>query len=263
MTGSDAAIRKLTTLLKRLRTQHEPVTPPAVQPEPPDAFDQVVHQLVYSMLLWEASSGQSRAAFKRLRESVVDYNELRVCIADEIGHMLGDRYPLALERALRLRTTLNDLFNRQHAVALAHLKDSPKREARAALDALDGIPPFVAARVALIEFDAHALPCDERLRDLLAKEGVAEDDAPPHEVASWLERHVRHEECLETHLLLQAWSDEHGHPPRREHRRPAPEAKSVENGETARRTPKAVKVAKTIKSDPAKKTSKTKPRTGS
>src|SRR6185295_6840714 len=80
--------KKLAALLKKLKGQHAALEAPGVIPEPPDEFDALVHQLLFSMLLWEASTGQARSAIKRVRDSVVDYNELRVCVPDEVAHVM-------------------------------------------------------------------------------------------------------------------------------------------------------------------------------
>lgn len=224
MTTSEAAARKFASLLRRLKAKHGPLTAPIVLPETPDTLDPAVHQLVFSVLLWEASTAQARNAIRRLRESLVDYNELRVCMADELAAILGEKYPLGHERCMRMRSALNDLFRRKQGLILGTLRDSPKREARAMLESLEGIPHYAAARVFLLDLGGHGIPCDERLRDLLAAEGIVEQSTTPENAASWLEHHVRAEDALETHLLLQAWSDEEGHPPKRE-RRPAVETR--------------------------------------
>jgi hypothetical protein len=209
-------VRKFSTLLRSLKQKHGEVAPPVVTPETPDAFDDLVHELVYSMLLWECSSAQARAAHKRIRDAVVDYNELRVCVPDEISALLGERYPLAAERAVRLRSSLNDIFRREHGVRLAHLAEHGKREARAYLEGIDGLPPFVAARLIVVRLGGHAMPTDERLRDLLADKGILPPQTAVHDAAGWLEHRVKAGDAREAHLLLQAWSDECGRPPRRD-----------------------------------------------
>ncbi len=254
--------KKLNTLLRKLGALHAGLAAPSVMPEPPDEFDAFVHQLIFSLLLWEASTGQARNAMKRLRDSVVDYNELRVCVADEVAHVLGEKYPLGLERSMRLRTILNDVYQRQHNISLKHLADLSKREARHHLEALAGCPCFVAARVCLLQGLGHAIPVDERLRDLLVQEQVLEEGTTAEAAASWLEHHIKAEEALSAALLLQAWSDEHGHPPRRD-KRPivvTPERPPAAAAEA--KSPKAGAKAK-VKSESAAKKSKAKPRSGS
>lgn len=210
MTACEGSTKKLSALLKRLRSKYEPGPEAPIAPEGPDAFDAAVHQLVYSMLLWEASSSQARAALRRLRENLVDFNELRVCMPDEIGLILGEKYPRSRERSLRMRSVLTDLSRRCQQLSLQHLVDQPKRESRAFLDALDGMPRFVSSRVMLLSFSGHATPCDDRLRDLLVQERVIATGATAEAVGSWLEHHIRAEDAAQAHAALQAWSDDVG-----------------------------------------------------
>ncbi len=255
--------KKLASLLRKLRGQHTDLAAPVVTPEPPDEFDPLVHQLVFSMLLWEASTAQARNALKRIREAVVDYNELRVCVADEVSHVIGDKYPLSLERAMRLRTTLHDIYQRQHAISLAHLQELGKREARHYLDGLAGCPPFVAARVCLVQGLGHAIPADERLCTLLSGEQVLEPGTPVEQATSWLEHHIKAEEGREAALLLQAWSDEHGHPPKRD-KRPVTIQTQAPTQAEPKAEAKPLKAAKPrTKAEPAAKKAKSKPRSGS
>jgi len=253
--------KRLAGLLRRLRGEHGAEATPAPL-ECEEGVDRLVHELVFSILLWEASSGQARAAFKRLRESVVDYNELRVCVPDEVASTLGEKYPLGGERALRLRTVLNEVFFRQHALSLSHLADSGKREARTFLESLDGVPCFASARLLLVAGLGHALPVDERLRDLLAAEGVVAEDASPEAAAGWLERHVRAEDALETHALFQAWSDQHGTPPKRERRIGAPESRATRPEPPAAANPRVVRASAAKGPTKVRKPGKAKPRSG-
>ncbi len=207
MTNPDAA-KKFATLLKKLRG----VTP---LPEPiPDAappwLDPTVEELIFSMLVWEARTGQAREAMSRIRGSVVDYNELRVCFPEEICLMLGERYPRASERAARIRAALNDIYKREHKVTLQAVLTAGKREARQYLETLDGVPSFAASRVFLSCCGGHAFPVDERIRDLLAEEGVVAAGDEPDAVSSWLERQVKAGEAAAAYGALQAAADEAG-----------------------------------------------------
>jgi len=196
-------------------SREEPVfaTPAAAEEDP------LVQELVFSFLLWDASTTQARNLMKRLCETFVDLNELRVCLADELAEVFGDRYPRAWERAQRLRATLHDLYKREHGMRLSHLAQSGKRDTRGYLDSLDGIPAFVAARMFLLGFGGHAIPCDSRLVELLADEGAIDKDmTDPADAGSWLERQIRAADAQEAGLLLQAWSDEKGSAPKREKR---------------------------------------------
>lgn len=170
-------------------------------PRPID--DPLVHELVLSFLMWEAPRPGVAAALGRLREAIVDYNELRVCLCDEVAALLGARYPLARERCLRLRAVLREVFLRENGLLLAHLREEPKRSARAYLESLPGMPPFVAARVALLGCEAHAFPIDSQLRAILVSNAVIEKDLDPDAASARLERTIRAGEAADCYRRLE------------------------------------------------------------
>lgn len=196
--------RRLARLLERLREQPGPDAAPA---EGPSSDVQRMRELVRSFLVWEAGERRAAAALDAVASSLVDFNELRVCLPRELCALLGRDYPRPEERCQRLRAVLNDIFKRENAVTLEAPARLGKREARAYLTALDGMPAFVADRLTLVLFGGHAFPVDARLAVLLAREGVAErPDA--ESVASWMERQIHAGEALEAYRLIERWADE-------------------------------------------------------
>lgn len=193
---------QLQSLLNRLKKQFSP--------QPPAPIEDPLEQLVSSLLLWESTTPKAEAARRRLDSAVVDVNELRVCLAEEIVQLLGERYPRAEEHAMRLRAALNDIYIREHAVTLEHLKKVNKRDARQYLESLEGLPQYVAARVMLLTLGGHAAPLEERLLGRLVAEGVMEPELPIEKAASIMERNIKASDALEAHLLLQAWSEAAG-----------------------------------------------------
>ncbi len=229
---TDASARRLAALLKRLRSSLSPGERDAALGAPEDHAEAILHELVFSVLLWETTTAHARAAHKRLRESFVDYNELRVSAPEDIVQAIGERYPLGVERAIRLRAILSDVFSRRHALSLTHLNELPKRDARTFLESLDGCPHFAAARVFLLRLGGHAVPVDVRLRDLLAAERIVEADATPEAASGRLERTIRADDSQEVCMILQAWSDQP--PPPKEKPRKAPGARPRKKAATRR-----------------------------
>lgn len=191
--------RALGALLRRLKSKYRPSPPTERSP---------LEELVYSFLLFDAPSNKADAAYRRLMHHVVDVNELRVCRPDEVSSVLGKLYPLAEERAQRLQATLHEVFLREFAVSLDRCAGLNKREARAYLDTLDGMHPFVSARVMLLSLGGHAVPVDQRLLDRLIAGGIVEADYDCQRVGGVLERHVKADEARQAHLLLLAWCDD-------------------------------------------------------
>lgn len=233
MTAATNSAKALNDLMKKLGT-----------PEPivyPDADDPVA-VLVMSMLLWDANSSKAITAYQKLRSSVVDFNELRVCMPQELVDHVGVRYPNASERCQRMRAALNDVFRREHDVKLDHLKGFGKREVKKYVESLDGIVPYASARVQLMCFDTHAMPADEQLRKMLISAAVIEESLEVADVSNWLTRYVKSGDGIAAHTALQTWV-ETGKPvigkPKGKTSKRTPRKRAASTGKTSRRSTSA------------------------
>lgn len=176
---------------------------PLLEPDQP-----VLGEFVRSFLLWEAGSVKAGSAIKRIEQAVVDFNELRVCMNDELVRLLGKATPKAEERAMRMRAALNEIYTREHGMSLEHLPGLGKREAREYLESIEGVPRFVAARTLLVGMSGHAAPVDGRILRVLSGGGIVEPGSNTDDAAALLERKIRAGELLEAYLLLQAEADD-------------------------------------------------------
>lgn len=201
MKDAAKSTKQFTTLMKRLG----PIEPP----EFPDAEDPIA-VLVLSFLMWESTTDKAITAYAALHRHIVDFNDLRVCMPQEIAELIGSRYPRALDRCQRLRATLRDIYSREHVVSLDGIHKLGKREIRRYMESLEGIVPYVASRVVLLSFQGHAIPVDDQLRTNLIEAGVADEGVEAPELASWLERHILASEGIPAHHTLQAWIDAGG-----------------------------------------------------
>lgn len=227
MKNANSSEKNLASLLKKI-----PVVP---SPDFSDA-DNPVSVLIMSYMMWESTTKKAITAFEQLQEEMVDYNDLRVCMPHEVVDMIGTRYPKAQDRCERLRATLRDIYLREHSVTLEPLKTQGKREIRKYIDTLDGIVPYVAARVQLLSFNAHGIPVDDQLLEMLIGAKIADDDTSVIDLTNWLGRQIKAEKGLETHLALQDWVDQG--PGKTTTRRPATSNKVAKKpaSKTARKT---------------------------
>jgi len=173
-----------------------------------DPQEPILGELLRAMLAWEAPATRPAAPLRRIAQAVVDYNELRVCLTDELVAMLGERYPMAEERAKRIRTALNDIYRKQHAVTLEHLTQMPKRAARQYLESIAGLPKYAASRVTLLALGGHAAPVDTRLTRKLASCGLSCSPEDTDTVAAAIERAVRAGDMVAAFAALEIWSDD-------------------------------------------------------
>jgi len=190
--------------LKALIARGEPDAGLASPPAAPDTADPALAQLVYSFLLWEAGPDHAGQSLTRILSETVDYNELRICTRDELVSLVTNRHPRATERCERLRSTLQDVYEREHRLSLETLCEQSKRDARAYLESLDGIPHFVSARVLLLTLGGHRFPVDSRIVGLLHAEGLCADRKTDVGIASELERAVRAGGATDAYLSLES-----------------------------------------------------------
>jgi hypothetical protein len=194
------AAKKLTALLRKLDSGRAPAHLP--HPDDPIAV------LIFSFLLWESTTDKAMAAYARLFEHLVDYNDLRVSLPHETADILGPRYPRVLDRCQRLRAALRTIYIREHAVNLNILKETGKRDARRYIESLEGIVPYVAARLLLLSLDTHAIPVDDQLRTQLIETEVGDASIEIPELSNWLASQIKAEDGVTAHYALQAWIDE-------------------------------------------------------
>jgi len=186
---------KLQTLLKRPAKAHE---------NPLDA----VETLVQSFLLWEAATSHAVTALERIRKSFVDLNELRVEVPAAVVALLGSRFPMADERADRLKRSLHAIFQARHRLDLDHLKDLDRRKQLAFLEGLDGMVPFVASRTLMLHFGHASVPLDEQTANLLRESKIAAREATTAEIAAALAKLAgTAEEAGKIHAALLAFAD--------------------------------------------------------
>jgi len=193
-----ATAKKFAALLKKALGAYDGEDPPPRDP---------VMQLVVSFLQWDATRHEAEEAFTRLMDGLIDINDLRVSHPHELREMIGVDYPNVVERILRMCQSLHDVYLREHDIQMNSVAGKGKKEQRAYLDGLTGIPPFVAAQVTLLSFGGHAMPIDQKLCDALIEEGCLDEGTSPVEAEAYLVRQVKAGDGLEAHLALQHWSD--------------------------------------------------------
>lgn len=226
--------KKLQTLIKKL-----PVLSGSGSERPllqSHTVDPIVGELVRSFFIWECGCRAADMALDEVHAATVDYNELRVALPHEFHRLVSVRDEHAAPRFLRLRSALNEIYRREHEISLSHLGTLAKRDARAYLDSLDGMHPFVSARVCLLSLGAHAFPADGRLCTLLAREKALPPELDPlspsshGDAGSWLEHHILADDSRDAYLRLELWADQ-------ELRTPAPKV-VASSGPVAKSRPK-------------------------
>jgi endonuclease III len=133
---------------------------PARKPEGP--IDPLM-RLIRAFLEYDCDEARSSVAERKIMDSMVDFNELRVTPAIELAALLGVRYPFAESRCSALHRTLQSIFDREHHMRLDRIKEMKKAEIRPYFQSLAGISPYVEAAVCVDCFGITAAPVDTKL----------------------------------------------------------------------------------------------------
>jgi endonuclease III len=192
--------KKFTALIKKLCKAYKPTD--VIQLEP-------TTQIIISFMEWNATNAMAIEAHDLLMQSMVDLNDVRVSLPQEIVGIIGQDYPLAEERACRMHETLNELFNREHDIIITSLKGKNKKQIKSYLETFPGITPYVIAQILLLSYGGHAVPVDDHMLALLKDEQVVHEDCTLAEAESFCERHIKAAEALHCHLAMRAWADEY------------------------------------------------------
>jgi endonuclease III len=193
-------VKAFEALLRKLTQQHKAEPSPQLDP---------VTQLIVAFLEWNATRTGAEQAHQNLMAELVDNNDLRVSLPQELLALIGPEYPLGIERVTRLREVLHEIYYREHCVSLQVLEGKPKKQVRTYIESLPGITPYVAAQVMLMGFGVHAMPVDDRLAQLLVDAKAVDAEATVSEVSRFIERRVKAGEVVAAHHALRHWADSH------------------------------------------------------
>jgi len=159
-----------------------------IQPEHPlpDALDEanLLEQGLYAILLRRLTPTQAKDTVVRLRNAYKDWNELRICQAQEInGHLeLGSKGMLA---AAQTREYLQEVFQRSHGMELEFLRDDAQGAQR-----FVSILPFIGmgtAHYLLWLASKGELPVTPALMRVLDRVGLVARTASPKKARAAIE----------------------------------------------------------------------------
>ena len=168
--------------------------------------DPLISELVFSMLVWESSIGHAVNAAHAIRDGLVDLNELRVCAPEELVSILPSRYPRSLERCRRLVSILNAIFENENELSLSRFQEMNKKDVVEYFRVIDGLLPFVSARVILLGLGWHAFPLDDWLTKQLARIDVTDGSLEINQQIQRMERLVKASDSLRYYTLLEHWA---------------------------------------------------------
>jgi endonuclease-3 len=188
--------RKVTSLLKKAYAGAAP------KRELP-----VLETLLYAVCLENNSVAQADAVYARLLNAFHDLNEVRVSSITELQPVFDDVAEPEW-RALRVKSTLQYVFESNYAFDFESLKRKTTELAIKQLSKIHSLSHFVRAYVLQHSLDSHVLPIDARMHAALTWLGLAEPGATSDQVAEALRPFVRKADAPQfCHLLRSLATD--------------------------------------------------------
>lgn len=235
------------------------------------SYDNPVNAIVFAIIAEYLPISETEAAMKRIEKGFVDFNDLRVCLTEELVEALGGDCPAARQIVANLPTALRSIFNTYHSIDLGDIKKTGKRPAKLALEKLEGVSDFVVDYCMLTALDSHAIPLTKEMMAYLKDNGYVHSDSDEQEIKGFLARQITARNGYEFYSLLRMESDLNPgklEKTKEEAKTTKPAAKTKASAKKVKKvktktTVKKTVVKKTKKKVPSKTTKKTKKKTKS
>lgn len=176
----------------------------------PFEFDDPIDALLFGLIAEHTTEKLTKKVFKSIQTHFVDYNDLRVCRAEEIQELLEDPSEKGELIATNLTRVLSKIFDKYDNLSLKGLGEQGKRQAKKELEDLNAATQFAIDFCFLAAFDGHAVPLTETMLAFLRTEEMIDSEASFEEIESFLLRHVPASSGWEYYQLLRQAAESGG-----------------------------------------------------
>ncbi len=142
----------------------------------------VLDTLLFAICLENNTFSQAQDSLQRLKESFFDYNEVRVSSITELQMVFSDQSHPEW-RALRIRETLQYVFEGRYSYELEDMKKKNLEAAEKHLGKVESLTPFIVNHALLHTLGAHVVPVDDNMLSAAIWLGLLEDETK-HDLAT-------------------------------------------------------------------------------
>jgi hypothetical protein len=168
----------------------------------PFELEDPIDALLFGLIAEHTTEKLAKKAFKSIQTHFVDYNDLRVCRAEEIQEFLEDPSEKGELIATNLTRVLSKIFDKYDTLSLKGIDEQGKRQAKKDMEDLNAATKFAIEFSSLTAFDGHAIPLTETMLAFLRNEELIDPEATFEEVESFLLRHIPAPSGWEYYQLL-------------------------------------------------------------
>jgi endonuclease III len=201
MKNAQEYVRKLKQLNAKLKKEGSKATVENV--------DDSTQILVMGILSNFASEQRAAAAMRKLMETVVDMNDLRVSAVADLVPIIGLDFPRARQAAMEITQVFNSIFNSQHHLDVSFLKGQSKKAVNAFLQGLDGLAPHTAAFFRNRYLSHNDVPLDEHMFAYLQRTGCVPPDISNEEAQKFVSDQFKDREAANFYAMFKKFAAAH------------------------------------------------------
>jgi len=209
-------------------------------------YEDPTSALIYAILSEDMTATAADSAMRKLSRHFVDWNDLRVSRIEEMLDVIGQDNSKTQELATKLSVALQYIFDKYNTVSLSLLAETGKRQAKQAIQSIEGASSFTVNYVMLTSLSGHAMPLTKTMITYLRENQLVYPTADENDIEGFLERQIPASRGYEFYALLRRASEK-------------PARKTKKAAKTSKKTKKVVKPkTKTRKKTKTKKVTKKK-----
>ncbi|MBX3397086.1 MAG: hypothetical protein KF841_17165 [Phycisphaerae bacterium] len=187
-----------------------------------EAVDDSTRALLMGILCNYAAEQRAAGAVRKIIESVVDMNELRVTAVSDLVGIIGHDYPQARQAATEITQVFNSVFNSLHHLDVSYLKTQSKKAVNAFLEGIDGLTPHAAAFFRNRYLNYNEIPLDENMFSYLHRTKCIPDGISVAEAQRFVSDTLKDREGVNFYMMFKRYGSTHAL--RKAPRKPEPSA---------------------------------------
>jgi endonuclease-3 len=144
----------------------------------------LLEELIYAICRENCTPAEALAAYQRLVQSFIDWNEIRVSTVAEVAEALHP-LPAAGIRARRIIGLLQKVFEERYNFSLEELEKKGLKQAAKQLSRYkNDVTDYTVAWAIQRSLNGHAIPLDDATLRVLKRLGIIEEEIDPEQMES-------------------------------------------------------------------------------
>jgi endonuclease III len=171
--------------------------------EPPERRETVMENVMMAVLWDGEDPAHARAAFTKLTEEFVDWNDLRVSPTTEVEAVLAS-CGVDRSKAFVLKRLLSKAVEDFYSLEFERLDDQPRERVRAWFQDIEGLPHHLMAAVLYRVYEYDRMLVGEDVARVIIRLGLASETATPQEIEAALAKVVPAKEAHQMYHALRS-----------------------------------------------------------